>query len=286
MSEQMTETRSIETITAEILVYKAQAGAAILEIGKRLIEAKEQLSHGEWLPWLEQRVEFTERHAQRFMKLAREYSNPTLVSDLGATKALALLAIQDETEREAFAQEVDAEHCTAQELRAAIKAREEAVNQAKGWQLKCEQAKADADAAREAAKKREEELSVSQGVIRGLKEEKKQLKAEVKDLKSRPVEVATKDASPEQIAQARQQGRAEAQPEIDRLTKALEEARRRQAETRPVADQTIKTMAEINALFGQIQQASGRIRALLPRLDEITRARVAGVLKQTLQEVG
>ena len=285
MSEEMTEQRSIETITAEILVYKAQAGAAILEIGKRLIEAKEQLSHGEWLPWLEHQVDFTERQAQRFMRLAQHWENPTTLSDLGASKALALLEIPVE-ERETFAAEVDAEHCSVRELRAAIRAREEAVNQAKGWQLKCEQAKADADAAREAAKKREEELSVSQGVIRGLKEEKKQLKAEVKDLKSRPVEVATKDASPEQIAQARQQGRAEAQPEIDRLTQALEEAKRRQAETRPVADQTIKTMAEINALFGQIQQASGRIRALLPQLDEITRARVAGVLKQTLQEVG
>lgn len=285
MSEQMTETRSIETITAEILVYKAQAGTAILEIGKRLIEAKEQLSHGEWLPWLEQSVEISISSAQKFMKIAKEYSNTESIPYLGVAKALALLEVPAE-ERETFAAEVDAEHCSVRELRAAIRAREEAVNQAKGWQLKCEQAKADADAAREAAKKREEELSVSQGVIRGLKEEKKQLKEEVKDLKSRPVEVATKDASPEQIAQARQQGRAEAQPEIDRLTQALEEAKRRQAETRPVADQAIKTMAEINALFGQIQQASGRIRALLPQLDDVTRARVAGVLKQTLQEVG
>ncbi len=285
MSDSMAEIRSIETITAEILVYKAQAGAAILEIGKRLIEAKEQLGHGEWLPWLEQSVEISISSAQKFMKIAKEYSNTESIPYLGVAKALALLEVPAE-ERETFAAEVDAEHCSVRELRAAIKAREEAVNQARGWQIKCEQAKADADTAREAAKKREEELSVSQGVIRGLKEEKQQLSAEVKELKARPVEVATKDASPEQIAQAREQGRAEAQPEIDRLTQALEEAKRRQAESRPVADQTIRAMAEINALFGQIQQASGRIRALLPQLDEVTRARVAGVLKQTLQEVG
>lgn len=80
--ERVMETRSIEVITAEIWLYKQQAGAAILEIGRRLIEAKAQLSHGDWLPWLEEKVEFSEVTAQRFMRLAREYENPSLVSHL------------------------------------------------------------------------------------------------------------------------------------------------------------------------------------------------------------
>ena len=157
MSEQMMEARPIETITAEILVYKNQAGAALLEIGRRLMEAKAQLGHGEWLTWLTEAVEFSEATAQRFMRIAREYPNPSTLTDLGASKALALLAIPAE-DREAFAEEVDAEHCSVRELQAAIKARQEAENQAKGWALKCEQAKAEADAARDAARKREEEL--------------------------------------------------------------------------------------------------------------------------------
>lgn len=44
--EQAIVVHSIEAITAEILLYKQQAGTAILEIGRRLIEAKDQLSHG------------------------------------------------------------------------------------------------------------------------------------------------------------------------------------------------------------------------------------------------
>ena len=74
--------RDIGVITAEILLYKRQAGVSILEIGRRLNEAKAQLSHGEWLPWLEHQVEFSEASAQRFMRLAREYPNPSPVTDL------------------------------------------------------------------------------------------------------------------------------------------------------------------------------------------------------------
>ena len=65
------EERDIDVITEEINFYKQQAGMAILEIGKRLVEAKDQLSHGEWLPWLEKKVEFSERSAQQYIRLWR-----------------------------------------------------------------------------------------------------------------------------------------------------------------------------------------------------------------------
>ena len=85
---EMANYRPIEAITEEIIFYKAQAGAAILEIGKRLNEAKAQLPHGEWLGWLQEKVDFSESTAQRFMRLAKEYENPSPVTDLGASKAL------------------------------------------------------------------------------------------------------------------------------------------------------------------------------------------------------
>ena len=56
--------RGIETITEEILSYKRTAGESILEIGRRLKEAKALLSHGEWLPWLSEKVEFSETSAR------------------------------------------------------------------------------------------------------------------------------------------------------------------------------------------------------------------------------
>ena len=96
--------RGIETITEEIIFYKNVGGQAVIEIGRRLTEAKAQLKHGEWLPWLREKVEFSETSAQNFMRIAREYGNTHLVGDLGASKALVLLALPA-SERENFAQE-------------------------------------------------------------------------------------------------------------------------------------------------------------------------------------
>ena len=127
------EPRPIEVITAEIWAYKQQAGYAILEIGRRLNEAKEQLTHGEWLPWLKEKVEFSEVTAQRFMRLAREYTNPSTVTDLGASKALTLLALPA-SERDEFLAEKHTVHgeektpfeMSNTELATVIKEREEA----------------------------------------------------------------------------------------------------------------------------------------------------------------
>ena len=128
------ETRDIEIITAEIQVLKAQVGSGIVEIGNRLLEAKAQLSHGEWLPWLEDKVQFSVSQAQRFMRLAKEYSNTSALTYLGASKALALLAFEPD-EREAFAAElhlVNGEEktvaeMTSRELERAIRERKEAL---------------------------------------------------------------------------------------------------------------------------------------------------------------
>lgn len=98
--------RTIEVITHEILRLKEDAGNAMIGIGQRLIEAKDLLPHGEWLPWLSDQVGFSERTAQNFMRLAREWPNPQALADLGSSKAVALLtAFPDQEAREQFLQE-------------------------------------------------------------------------------------------------------------------------------------------------------------------------------------
>ena len=145
--------RPLSAITEEIQFYKAQAGQCIVEIGKRLLEAKEQLPHGQWEAWLEKSVEFTPRTARNFMKIASEFdSNRKPVSDLPYTKLLALLQLPPEEREEFIAEphtvngrEKTVDEMTKRELQAAIREKNEAVKARKEaeWELSKERIRAE-----------------------------------------------------------------------------------------------------------------------------------------------
>jgi hypothetical protein len=65
--------------------------------GELLIEAKEQVPHGQWLPWLRDRCAISERTAQLYMRLAKNRkeieANTQCVADLTLNEAAALLAL-------------------------------------------------------------------------------------------------------------------------------------------------------------------------------------------------
>ena len=210
--------RGIETITEEILSYKRTAGESILEIGRRLKEAKALLSHGEWLPWLSEKVEFSERSAQNFMRLADAYQNPQTLADLGASKALVLLALSP-VERDEFLSEkhdVRGAEKTVPEMSA--RELEEAIRQRKIAELKAEEtarelnrqkeataeAEAAAEKAQEAAEAARAEVEGAKSISLAAQERTAELERELKELRERPVDVAvqTLDASAEQIAAA------------------------------------------------------------------------------------
>lgn len=111
-------------ITAEIKVLKSQTARNIIEIGKRLIQAKEMLPHGQWEIWLETRADISRVTASRFMKIAKEFSNVSPATHLSSSKLFELLALPAE-EREVFIQENPVEDMTKKELREAIKVKKE-----------------------------------------------------------------------------------------------------------------------------------------------------------------
>ena len=119
------QTQKIDQLTTEILIYKQQTAQNIIEIGKRLIEVKASLAHGEWGKWLEEKVDFRNETASRFMKVARECANLTSISNMGTGKIFALLDIPQE-EREAFIAETDIDSMTTRQLQQAIKAKKQA----------------------------------------------------------------------------------------------------------------------------------------------------------------
>ena len=282
-SPAVSEARDIETITSEILSLKKTAGEAILAIGQRLIEAKSLLAHGEWLPWLTEQVEFSERSAQNFMRLAREWSNPQTLADLGAAKVLVLLSLP-EPEREAFLAEVPAEDMSVRELKKAIRERNEAQQaqekMAEDLRLAnelLERARTDQEAERARYEQASEMLKMNADLLKKAKEEKQQaaasaaeLERQLKELREKPVEVAVMAVDQETLAAARAEAVEEMQAKIDRARKDLAAANDRIASLEQaaraaavVSDEDL-TMCKI--LFGQAQEIVNKMAGLRIKL--------------------
>ena len=302
------EARDIETITTEILDLKKTAGEAILAIGQRLIEAKELLSHGEWLPWLNEKVEFSERTAQNFMRLAKEFSNPQLVADLGARKALTLLALPPE-EREQFISEhhtVGGEEktvtgMTSRELEQAIRERDEARQAA-------EAAQADARTAEESLAKMASDMTLLREQCRAAQDAVASAQKELEELKARPVDVAVMAVDQEKLDQARAEAVAEMQSKVDKAKAARDkaEAQRKEAEA-ALAETNAKLeaaakaeakavisndrdLAAFEVLFAQAQEIANKLHGLLLKVrgreDEPRAAGMRKALQALAEAVG
>ncbi|GIO33103.1 hypothetical protein J2TS6_42440 [Paenibacillus albilobatus] len=120
--------RTPDVIAAEIRSIDQQARQYVLqsaiEIGRKLTEAKELVSHGEWGAWLKINVNYSQSTANNFMRVAAEYANSQTLANLNYSQAVALLSIPAE-ERESFVEENNAAEMSTRELQAAIKEKQE-----------------------------------------------------------------------------------------------------------------------------------------------------------------
>ena len=298
--------RDIGTITTEILRLKQDAGNAILSIGQRLIEAKAMLPHGEWLPWLTEQVEFSERTARNFMRLAREWTNRQALADLGAAKALTLLVLPPE-ERERFMEEnhvVDGEEksvidMTSRELEKAVKERDEALHAA-------EAARAAAETADQSRAKMEADMTalkqLHQAAQAGETQAREALakaQAELKALREKPVEVAV-EVDQDALQEARREAETRMQAKVDKAAEAqkrAEEQRKkaeeelaavrqqleaaRQAERQAVISGD-KDLALFELLFSQGNEAVNKLHGLLLKVRGRGDIELAGKLQKAL----
>lgn len=113
-------TQTIEQLERGILQHKGNIAQSIIEIGSRLIVAKEKLGHGEWGKWLQEKVEISHRTANNFMKVANEFGNSQAIANLESTKVVMLLDVPVEM-RDTFMEENDLKNMTTREMKQAIK---------------------------------------------------------------------------------------------------------------------------------------------------------------------
>jgi hypothetical protein len=86
----------VASAAATIHVFMRDIGQSIITIGNELRVVKAQIPHGEWGKWLEAEFGWSDRQAQRFMKVSLRFEGKTdNLSDFG-TSALYLLASSDD----------------------------------------------------------------------------------------------------------------------------------------------------------------------------------------------
>ena len=134
----MNELSNIDTLTTEILVYKQQTALNIIEIGKRLKQVKEQLSHGEWGNWLKRKVDFSQQTANKFMRCADEFQNYASTRNLPTGHMFELLTLSPE-QREEIMQENEIAELSQKKLREIVKAKKDAEKQVEDFKLKAAQ---------------------------------------------------------------------------------------------------------------------------------------------------
>ena len=127
------ENKSTEQLTAEVNVRYHQAeGLAsmsammLADAGRRLIEIKARIPHGQFETWCADNLEFSKSKAEKMMKLAERvadenslFSKTETFTDIGISRVWALLAAPEEVAAEVI-ETNDVESMTVRELKAEL----------------------------------------------------------------------------------------------------------------------------------------------------------------------
>lgn len=300
--------RDIETVTSEIRSLVASAQSVVLgyvvEIGRRLKEAKDMLPHGEWGTWLHEKVHFSQSSANNYMKLFEEYGDRQLTlfgavpdsqtfGNLSYTKALRLLAVPED-EREEFAEQHDVENISVRELDRVIKERDEAIKRAEAAEEEAREA-----ARREAAisdaeervaeleellQKKNDELCAAAEKAEKAESETATLEAKIGELKKNPnipkavldkIEKEAKERAAQEAKANAEKSAEKSRKEIEALTAAKAEAERKLSEAREEAE-AMRKKAEMadpdairfKALFDSFQATGHELKDTVEKIRE------------------
>jgi Protein of unknown function (DUF3102) len=103
----LARSNSLTDLAARIKVEHTAVATALkdslshaIAAGALLIEAKEQVPHGQWLPWLREHCTISERTAQLYMRAAKHRddleANTQGIADLTLSEAAAVLALSSD----------------------------------------------------------------------------------------------------------------------------------------------------------------------------------------------
>lgn len=281
---ELVEKKSPEVLAAEIRALTASMLANIIEIGRRMCQAKEILPHGQFGEWVKTKTGYSQSTANNFMKLFQEYGAPQeslfgaevnsqTFGNLPYSKALALLAVPAE-EREDFVRDNHVEDMSTRELKQAIKERDELRRQ-------LNEERAAAEGASLKISELEEKLDASGKEAARQKTEAEKAKEKLEALMNAPVEVAIQAADPKEVQmaveEAMRKAKEEHQAELDAMAK---KAKRADAER----DRLKKELAKIQSAAatadgGEARREVERLKKELAMADPVV-AEFKGLFEQ------
>lgn len=191
--------RSADGIATEIRVIVQQArtmmATAVIEVGKRLIEAQELVPHGEWGEYVTHSCGFSQRTAQAYMQLAANSANAQTIADLPYSKALALLALPEDKIEE-FRAEHPVEDVSVRELKKQIAEYKDRLERAADAGAAQQQQLLLATEENGSLKQRLNDIDADyKGQLDTMDQENDRLRAELEAVKNRPAEISEEEAA-------------------------------------------------------------------------------------------
>ncbi len=265
--------RSAEMIAVEINVEKKNTALTVMQayikIGGLLCEVKEQIPYGEFGQWLEDNVQYSISTANNMMRVYHEWveyqqldmfnqeSFEELFQGMSPTHVLALLPVPRE-ERAAFIEESGARDASVREIKAAVKAREDAERAAKEASDRAEAA----DKARLAAEEKQRETAE---LLESTELQLKLLQSVgISDDERAEIEKKAKAAAEAEAKKKIDAAKAKAKGELEKAKKEGEEAVERVTKERDAAieraREEAKREAEANAAAA-LRAAQDKLKA-------------------------
>lgn len=261
--------RSPDIIAAEINSIKEQTQRILLhnsiEIGRRLVEAKEIVGHGNWGEWLESSVEYSQRTASNLIKIFSEYgasqitllgdnSNSQALANLTYTQAVALLGIPSE-DRETFVEENKVDEMTTRQLQESVKAYEAAIKEKEELKKKLGKLEGDLERTEKSKETVETSLKLLERTNKGVLAEVEELKNSLKEMESqiKTIEDVPDHKEHEELEELRKR-QSVLEKELEKaqkLIETLEEQEEKEPERIEVIPQELKD--ELAALKSKIK---------------------------------
>ncbi len=290
----MAAQRDLRDITKEIRFYVAEGMRSAIEIGRRLVEAKAMLNHGEWGAWLSEEVNISASNAQIYMNVFKEYADEqqSLYGNAGdqlakipnLTMAHELLAIKDKEERAEFIENHDLSEMSTRELKQAIRERNEAQEAQRAAEETAEELRGRIeDAERNAAGAKEEHEKACEERRKAIEERDKakaaakKAKEELKALKDNPtipedvMAAMRKEAEEKAASDLEKKWQAKVET-AERRGREAEEREKREAEEVQRLQAKLATaapeMAVFSAQFKAIQDDWGKLTDCAARVKE------------------